>query len=446
MREDFDFIVLGAGSAGLAAAFRARRHGARVALMEPGLLGGTCVNVGCVPKKAMWFAATAASGQELAVDYGFATRPGALDWDVFVDRRQHYIERIHDSYRRRLREAGIALVPAAGTLVAPDTVRTEGREWRAPHILVATGSRPRRLDLPGFDLGLVSDDFFALRACPERVAVIGGGYVGLELAGIYRALGAWVDLYTRGSLLHEFDREIMDALGEHMRDQGIEMHTACPVLGLHREGGRLAIDCEDAVPPHAYDVVQWAVGRTPRSDGLGLEALGVRLGERGHVQTDGQGFTGVAGIHALGDVGTGRELTPVAIAQARKLADRLFAGTDSEPLRPEIIPSVLFSHPPVATVGLSEEQARERHGDAVQVYRSRFTPMSQALASRSQRSLMKLVCVGEEERVVGVHMVGEGADEMLQGFAVAVTMGACKADLDATVAIHPTSAEELVLM
>lgn len=446
MSDDFDFIVLGAGSAGLAASFRATRHGARVALLEPALLGGTCVNVGCVPKKAMWFAANAASGQELAVDYGFASRPGALDWGAFVDRRQRYIERIHDSYRRRLREAGITVVPASGTLIGPDRVDAGSRHLRAPHILIATGSRPRRLDLPGFELGLVSDDFFALHACPERVAVVGGGYVGIELAGIYRALGAWVDLYTRGPLLREFDREVMDVLAEHMHGQGIETHTVCPVLGLHREGGGIALDCADAVPPRPYDVVQWAVGRTARSNGLGLEALGVRLGERGHVLTDEYGHTGVAGIHALGDVGPDRKLTPVAIAQARKLADRLFAGIESPPLRPETIPSVLFSHPPVATVGLTEEQARERHGDDVRIYHSRFTPMSQALASRPQRSLMKLVCVGPDERLAGVHVVGEGADEMLQGFAVAVTMGARKADLDATVAIHPTSAEELVLM
>ncbi|RAP57578.1 glutathione-disulfide reductase [Oleiagrimonas sp. MCCC 1A03011] len=442
----FDYIVLGAGSGGLASAFRAARHGARVALLEPGSLGGTCVNLGCVPKKAMWYAAQAAEDVQRAREFGFDIAPGALDWGHFVARRQAYIERIHAVYRDRIREAGIELIATRGHLRAADRVDAQGETLCAPHVLIATGGRPRRLATPGFASGMVSDDFFALRECPHSVAVIGGGYVGCELAGVLHALGAHVDLYARSVLLSHFDHELSDALADSMRAQGIGVHLHAGIPDVRREGGALHLDQIESGEAAPYEQVLWALGRVPNSDDIGLGTVPLALDAEGHIRTDEQQNTSVPGVYAVGDV-TGRmALTPVAVAAGRRLSDRLFGADPEAHLDYRNIPSVVFAHPPLGAVGDTEQQARSRYGDAVRVYRSRFTPMVSALSDHPQRSLMKLVCVGEEERVVGVHLFGPGSDEMLQGFAVAVKMGARKADLDATVAIHPTSAEELVLL
>lgn len=440
-----DLVVLGGGSGGLATAFRAASHGARVVLLEPKALGGTCVNVGCVPKKAMWYAAQVAEQQHLALDYGFESTPGALDWAHFIELRQQYIKRIHASYDKRLEEAGITVIAERGRLTGPHTVQAGDQQIVAEHIVLATGAHPRRIDIPGFDLGMVSDGFFDLRACPQHVAIIGGGYIGVEFAGVLRALGAEVDLFTHHHLLRGFDLDLTLALGEAMESQGIGMYTQCNVTGLRKCSDGLLIDC-DAGELGRYDKVIWAVGRLPNSDGIGLEEQGVASDERGHVLTDSQQNTHAPGIYALGDVTNRTALTPVAIAAGRKLADRLFVGDADARLDYDNIPSVVFSHPPMASVGLSEAEARELHGDQVQCFSSNFTPMQLSLSRHPQKSLFKMVCAGPEQRVVGVHIFGPGADEMLQGFAVAVKMGARKADFDATVAIHPTSAEELVLM
>lgn len=446
MSQTHDLIVLGAGSGGLATAFRAAGHGARVALLEPAALGGTCVNVGCVPKKAMWYAAQVAATQQQAVDYGFDLTPGHLDWPVFVARRQRYIDNIHASYRKRIEAAGIELIPARGRLRAPRTVEAADRTLVAPHIVLATGAHPRRLDLPGFDLGIDSDGFFDLQACPPRVAVIGGGYVGVELAGVLHGLGARVDLLARGRLLHGFDHEMTDALGEWMRADGIGVHCQCQVRRVRREPDGLHLETDDGAGEKTCDLVLWAVGRVANTRELGLETAGVVCDADGHVQADAFQDTSAGGIHAIGDVTAYPALTPVAIAAGRRLADRLFGGQPQARLDYTDIPSVVFAHPPLASVGLDEGAARERHGEDVRCYRSRFTPMQLALSEAPRKALMKLVCAGEDERVVGVHILGPGADEMIQGFAVAVKMGARKADFDATVAVHPTSAEELVLM
>ncbi|RAO75397.1 glutathione-disulfide reductase [Dyella jiangningensis] len=447
MADTFDLIVLGGGSGGLAAAFRAARHGARVALLEPGALGGTCVNVGCVPKKALWFAAQLAQQQTLAQDYGFATRVGQLDWEHFRQLRQSYIDGIRLRYDARLEEAGIQVFAETGRFVAPDTIATSsGDELRATQILIATGGRPRRLDLPGFDLGLVSDDIFALHQLPRRIAVIGGGYIAVEFAGLLRALGSEVTLHVRNRMLTDFDAELVDALGERMHEQGIAITGQVQVTGLHREGQDIVIDDEVNGPCGPYDAVLWAVGRVPNSDRLDLDAAGVHVDEGGHVVTDAWQATNVAGISAVGDVTERPQLTPVAVAAGRRLADRLFGGQPNSRLDYENIPTVVFAEPPLAMIGMTEAQAREFHGDQVHVYRSRFTPLQWAVAGRTAPSLMKVLCVGDDERVVGIHVLGPGADEMLQGFAVAMKMGMRKRDLDATVAIHPSSAEELVLM
>lgn len=447
MADTFDLIVLGGGSGGLAAAFRAARHGARVAMLEPGALGGTCVNVGCVPKKALWYAAQLAQEQQLARDYGFATNPGPFDWEHFRQLRQNYIDGIRQRYATRLAEAGIQVFAETGRFVSPDTVATScGDELRATQILIATGGRPRRLDLPGFDLGLVSDDIFALHHLPRRIAVIGGGYIAVEFAGLLRALGSEVTLHVRHRMLNDFDAELVDVLGERMREQGITITGQVQVSGLHREGDDIVIDDEVNGPCGPYDAVLWAVGRVPNSDRLDLDAAGVHVDEGGHVVTDAWQTTNVPGISAVGDVTERPQLTPVAVAAGRRLADRLFGRQPDSRLDYENIPTVVFAEPPLAMIGMTEAQAREFHGDQVHVYRSRFTPLQLAVAGRMFPSLMKILCVGEDERVVGIHVLGPGADEMLQGFAVAMKLGLRKRDLDATVAIHPSSAEELVLM
>jgi glutathione reductase (NADPH) len=440
-------IVLGAGSGGLAAAFRAARHGARVALLDPGALGGTCVHRGCVPKKALWFAAQWAQAQQFALAAGFASQPGPLDWERFREVRTRYIDAIDQRYAQRLQQAGVQLIRQAGRFVSADTIELgDGHRLQAAHVVIATGARPRTLAVPGFRLGMVSDDIFALQTLPRRVAIVGGGYVAVEFAGLLQALGSEVDVLAHERLLADFDAELVQALQEQMQGQGIRIHLHSAVQAAHRSADGILLDDAVAGTRGPYDALLWAVGRVPNSGSLGLAAVGVDIDEDGHVRTDARQDTRVAGIHAVGDVTGRKALTPVAVAAGRRLADRLFGGQPEAQLDYENIPSVAFSKPPLGMVGLTEEEARERHGDAVVIHRSRFTPMQWALAGQAGQSVMKLVCVGSDERVVGIHALGPGADEMLQGFAVALKLGLRKRDLDATVAIHPTSAEEFVLM
>ena len=449
MIASHDLIVLGAGSAGLATAFRAARHGARVALLEPGALGGTCVHRGCVPKKAWWFAAQLAQAQQLALEFGFASQPGPLDWQHFAGLRQRYIDTIDQRYAERLPQAGVQLLRQAGRFVAADTIElADGNRLQAAQVVIATGARPRRLALPGFELGMVSDDMFTLAALPRRVAIVGGGYVAVEFAGLLRALGSEVDVLAHERLLEGFDEELVQALTRQMEVQGIRLshHSAVRAARCTPDGIVLDDDAS-AAARGPYDALLWAVGRVPNTEALGLAAAGVHVDDRGHVRTDVRQDTNVAGIHAVGDVTARKALTPVAVAAGRRLADRLFGGQPDAQLDYDNIPSVVFAEPPLGMVGLTEAQARRQHGDQVTVHRSRFTPMQWALAGRHEQSVMKLVCVGTEERVVGIHALGTGVDEMLQGFAVALRLGGLhKRDLEATVAIHPTSAEELVLM
>ena len=446
MSADFDLVVVGGGSGGLAGAFRAAQHGARVALLEPGALGGTCVNVGCVPKKAMWLAADLAHKLAIAKQLGFAL-PDALpklDWPAFIAFRQRYIGNIHQSYLKRLDAAGIALMPVRGRLQAPGVVACDnGVALRAPQVLLATGGQPWRPDIPGADLGTDSNDFFALTAAPARVAVIGGGYISVELGAVLQALGSRVELFVRGDrLLNGFDADISTQLAADLRQQGLRLHFDREVGSLGGSPGAITVDGEGG----PFDAVIFATGRRPNTHGLGLEAAGVALDWKGFVAVDAWQRTSVEGIHAVGDVTGQLALTPVAIAAARRLMDRVFGGKPDARLDYGNVPTVVFSHPPLSTVGLTEAQARERHGDAVIVHRTGFRPMLDALADVPQRSLFKLVCAGPEQRVVGIHLLGEGADEMLQGFAVALKRGITMDELHDTVAIHPTSAEELVLM
>ena len=446
--SDFDLIVLGAGSGGLAAAFRAAQHGARVALLEPGPLGGTCVNVGCVPKKAMWLAAHLADRIDLASRMGFPVGPVAPDWPTYITHRERYIENIHASYRKRIEAAGICTFPARGRLTAPDVVVAEGGlRLQAPQIVLATGGRPCRPTIPGAELGIDSDGFFDLRAAPKRVAIVGAGYIAVELAGILQALGSCVEVFARGTrLIASFDDELTAMLAENYRQAGVKLHFGYVLAAAESADDRFVLRDINDVQSAPFDALIWATGRQPNTEGLGLEHARVTIDALGYVEVDDFQRTNVEGIHAIGDVTSRVALTPVAIAAARRLMDRLFGGQPDAKLDYDTVPTVVFAQSPLGQVGLTEARARAQFGDAVRVYRADFRPMLHALADTPQRSLFKLVCVGEEERVVGIHLLGEGADEILQGFAVALKLGARKADLDATVAIHPTSAEELVLM
>lgn len=446
----YDLVVLGGGSGGLAGAFRAASHGARVALLEPGPLGGTCVNAGCVPKKAMWIAADLSAQAGLAARMGFELpETPRLDWARFVTGRQRYIEGIHDSYRHRLDKSGVALVAERGVLRAPDLVETDGgSQLRARHVLVATGSRPRALEVPGAGLAGTSDHFFGWHAPPGRVALLGGGYISVELAAVLQQLGCQVEIFARGDrLLPHADAEISALLAEDYHQMGIGLNFGYELSGIEDAGdGQVRLRDGSGALSAPFATLLSNIGRVANSAGIGLEAAGVALDGRGNVRVDRFQDTTAPGVHAVGDVTGKVTLTPVAIAAARRLMDRIFGGCEGACLDYDNIPTVVFSHPPIGAVGLTEGEARERHGDDVNVYRARFRPMRQALADRSIHSLFKVVCVGRGQRVVGIHLLGEAADEILQGFAVALKRGITLDDLQESVAIHPTSAEELVLV
>jgi glutathione reductase (NADPH) len=448
----FDYVVLGGGSGGLASARRAARHGAKVALVEAGDLGGTCVNVGCVPKKISWNAAELARSLTDSIDYGFGTN-FSFDFSSFKKKRDAYVERLRGIYRRNLENDGVTLVEGFGRLVSPrelSVTSSSGEDGRllAGFTLIATGGRPLVPSLPGAELGDTSDDFFAWERLPESAAIVGAGYVAVELAGVLSALGTKVTLCLRGEApLRWFDASITTILLEEMSRSGIQIVPNFTSGSLTKVDGALELRGASGQAIDGVERVVWAIGRQPNTRNIGLETLGVSLDERGHVVVDARQESNVPGVLALGDV-TGRmPLTPVAIAAGRRLADRLFGGQADAKLDYEDIPSVVFSHPPLATVGLTEAEARARHGDElVRTYQTRFTDMYSGLLERRPATVMKLVTLLPTERVLGIHLVGRGVDEIIQGFAVAVRMGATKADLDRTVAVHPTAAEELVTL
>jgi len=447
MNQQFDLIAIGGGSGGLAVVERAAQLGQRVALVDPGPVGGTCVNRGCVPKKVMWYAANLAHAVKDAPAFGVDAGGSRTDWQRLVTDRNAYVARINDYWSGWLDTQGITQIPGYARFVDADTIEVNGERYSAPSIVIATGGRPLVPRLPGAELGITSDGFFELTGQPRRVAVIGGGYIGVELAGVLRALGSEVTLAAlEERLLWAFDPIIGETLAENMTADGIGLHLGCEVTALEHTAAGIAVAVKGGGLIDGLDQVIWAVGRAPNTRGLGLEAIGVEVLPNGIVPTDACQRTNVPGILALGDI-TGREpLTPVAVAAGRRLAERLFGPDPESRLDYENVPTVVFAHPPAGKVGLTEAEARARFGDTLTVYETTFTPMRYALAGHGPKSAMKLVCAGPEERVVGIHLIGDGVDEMLQGFAVAVKMGATKADLDATMAIHPSSAEELVTL
>jgi len=445
--QAFDLLSIGGGSGGLACAQRAAEYGAKAAVVESQRLGGTCVNVGCVPKKVMWNAAGVAQSLADAQDYGFDVKVGGNDWALLKRKRDAYVLRLNGIYERNLAAKGVTYVRGAARFVDKNTVEVNGERLTARHIVIATGGAATVPALPGAEFGITSDGFFSLERRPTRVAVVGSGYIACELAGSFHELGSEVELFIRKShLLTGFDAMLGKSLMREMRAQGMTIHEQVVPTRLRDDSGVKTLTVADGREFAGFDCVLWAIGRTANVTGLDLSAAGVAVDDRDFIVTDALQNTTVPGIHAIGDV-TGRAaLTPVAIAAGRRLSDRLFGGKADRRLEYTMIPTVVFTHPPIGTVGASEAEARAEYGDAVKVYVADFTPMYHALTARKTHTDMKLVCVGPEQRIVGCHIIGTGADEMLQGFAVAIRMGATKRDFDDTVAIHPTSAEELVTM
>lgn len=444
---DYDYLAIGGGSGGIASINRAAMYGKKCAIVEASHLGGTCVNVGCVPKKVMWFAGQIAEAFKLAPDYGFDISVNGLNWQTLIENRQAYIHRIHQSYDNVLNKNKVDVIHGYGVLQDKNSVKVGDRIITAEHILIATGGEPMIPEITGKEYILDSDGFFELQSLPKSVVVVGAGYIAVEIAGVLNALGSETHLVLRKDKpLREFDEMISTALTEELIEQGIRLHKKTQIQTIEKssDGNLHLTTAGENLPP--VEKVIYAIGRSPKTYELNLEKIGVDLDAHGYIITDEFQNTSVSNIYAVGD-NTGRaQLTPVAVAAGRRLSERLFNNKPEEKLDYENIPTVVFSHPAIGTVGLTEEQARKQYGNEVKTYQSNFTAMYTAVTQHRQPTKMKLVCVGENEKVVGVHIFGLGADEMLQGFAVAVKMGATKADFDNTVAIHPTSAEELVTM
>ena len=447
MTVKLDLLVLGGGSGGLAHAQKASEYDIKAAVIENGPLGGTCVNVGCVPKKVMWYTAQHAHYIEHARDYGFDVVTHGHDWSQLKEARDRYIARLNSIYAGNLTRRGVELIRGTARFLDAKTIDVDGRRYSADRIVIATGGYPIVPRLPGAELGFTSDGFFDLEVRPERVAIVGSGYVSVELAGVFNGLGSDTTVLIRkDGVLRSFDRMLGEELRTAMEAGGISFESSVLPQALEQTAGGLELVALDGRRFGPFDGVLWAVGRSPNTEDLDLDAAGVAYDASGFVPVDDWQRTNVEHISAIGDV-TGRvALTPVAIAAGRRLADRLYGGMDDRQLDYRLIPTVIFTHPPVGTIGMTEDEARQEFGDDMCVYESRFTPMYYALSEEKQRTMMKLITAGQDERIVGCHIIGEGADEMLQGFAVAIRMGATKKDFDDTVAIHPTSAEELVTM
>lgn len=451
MTKHFDYLVIGGGSGGIASANRAGMHGAKVGLIEARDLGGTCVNLGCVPKKVMWYVAKMLGDIQLYSDgysVEFAEEP-KLNFKKLKENRDNYINFLHTAYQRGLDSNNVEVIKGYGRFVDKNTVEVDGEKYTADHILIASGGRPQRLNIPGGDLGIDSDEFFDLEELPESAAIIGGGYIGVEISGLLRTFGVKTHLFEfLPSVLYTFDSIIKDGFMEITEREGYKdtIHTNAAVTEVEQMGNKYKLHFADG-STHETDLVLWATGRAPNVEGMNLEKIGVELTDNGHIKVDEYQNTTVENVYAVGDVIGKINLTPVAIAAGRRLSERLFNNKTNLKLDYTNIPTVVFTEPPIGTVGLTEEEALAEYGEGnLKIYTSVFTSMHSAITANRQKSYMKLVCVGEDEKIVGLHGIGQGMDEMLQGFAVAVKMGATKADFDDTVAIHPTAAEEFVTM
>jgi len=446
MVKEYDYIVIGGGSGGIASANRAAMHGAKVILFEGKEVGGTCVNVGCVPKKVMWYGAQVAETlHRYAGEYGFDVTINKFDFATLKANRQAYIDRIHGSYERGFDSNGVERVYEYARFVDPHTVEVAGERYTAPHILIATGGHALYPNIPGSEYGITSDGFFELDEVPKRTAVIGAGYIAVEVAGVLNALGSDTHLFVRKDRpLRTFDKDIVDVLVDEMAKSGPTLHThanATEVVKNTDDSLTISFDNGETI---TVDCLIWAIGRAANTSGFGLEKTGVKLTEKGTIYSDEFENTSVPGIYALGDVTGKLDLTPVAVKAGRQLSERLFNNKADAKLDYTDVATVVFSHPVIGSVGLTEEKAIAKYGpENIKVYKSSFTPMYTALGDNRQPSTMKLVTLGDDEKIIGLHGIGYGVDEMIQGFSVAIKMGATKADFDNTVAIHP---EEFVTM
>jgi len=443
---DYDLFVIGAGSGGVRASRIAAGFGARVAICEERYLGGTCVNVGCVPKKLFVYASHVREDVEDAAGYGWEIAAPRFDWPALRGAKDKEISRLNGVYGRLLDNAGVTRIGGRGRVVDPHTVEVAGERYTARHILVATGSWPITPPIAGAEHMISSNELFHLEALPKRIVIVGGGYIGTEFAAIFHGFGVEVSLVHRGELLlpPTFDGDVRRILTETLRKKDVDIHLDRTVEAVVKTGDAFEAVLDDGTRIEA-DLVLCACGRRALTQGLGLEEAGVVLDEQGNVVVDAYYRSSVPSILAVGDVIGWVQLTPVALAEGTRVARNLFGGGEPEALDYDAIPTAIFTQPPVGTVGLSEEEAREQVAN-VTVFRSEFRPMKHTLSGRDERTMMKLVVDADTDRVLGVHMVGPDAGEIIQGFAVALRCGATKAQLDSTVGIHPTAAEELVTM
>lgn len=447
MAYDFDLFVIGAGSGGVRAARIAAAHGARVAIAERQYLGGTCVNVGCVPKKLMTFAASYAHHLEDARGFGWHVGDSRHDWKALIANKEREIGRLNEAYQRLLDGPGARTFWGEARIEDPHTIRIGDQSVTAEKILVATGGRPVLPNVPGApEHGITSDDVFFLEEMPKRVVVVGAGYIGVEFAGIFARLGAEVTMAHRGQMIlnDNFDLDVRRVLQAELEKQGVVYAFDCRITGVEKTSGGVLVHRSNC-PAIEVDQILFATGRAPNTDGLGLAELGVEVRANGAVHVDAEDRTNVPSIFAIGDVTDRVQLTPVATAEGHAFADRHFAR-NPRTISYADVPTAVFANPPVAQVGLTEDQAVARFDDDLDIYQAEFKAMRFALADRDEKTLMKLVVQRSTSRVLGAHMVGQDAPEIIQGFAVAVKMGATKADFDATIGIHPTSAEEFVTL
>ncbi|PAV73225.1 hypothetical protein WR25_14314 [Diploscapter pachys] len=447
--REFDYLVLGGGSGGIASARRAREFNVSVGLIEHGRLGGTCVNVGCVPKKVMYNCSLHAEFIRDHADYGFDVTFNKFDWSVIQQSRDAYIKRLNGIYENNLNGSKVELFRGKASFASDGTIEVNGEKLKAKHTLIAVGGFPAIPSIPGAEYGIDSDGFFELKHLPKKTVVVGAGYIAVELAGMLANLGSETHLLIRfDKVLRTFDETLSTGLTEEIDKGPIHLHRQTQITEVtKRSDGLLTLKLNNGNTIDEVETLIWAVGRTPATKALNLQNVGIKTDGKGYIIVDEYQNTSVPGIYSVGD-DTGKfELTPVAIAAGRRLAHRLFNGETENFLKYENIATIVFSHPLIGTVGLTEAEAISRYGkENITLYKSKFNPMYFAVTKHKEPSIMKIICAGKEEKVVGIHLMGFGADEMLQGFAVAVTMGATKAQFDNCVAIHPTSAEELVTM
>ncbi|CAJ0945676.1 unnamed protein product, partial [Mesorhabditis belari] len=447
--KEYDYLVIGGGSGGVASARRAREFGVSVALVESGRLGGTCVNVGCVPKKVMYNCAMHAEMIRDHKDYGFDVTVNKFDWSVIKNSRDAYVRRLNSIYDNLVSNSSKCdLIRGKATFDADGSVLVNGERYKGKHTLIAVGGMPTIPDIPGANYGIDSDGFFELENLPKKTVVVGAGYIAVELAGILGALGSETHLLIRyKEVLRTFDKDLSKVLTECYESGPVKLHKETQIKQVEKlESGLLKVTTNHGVIEDVETLI-WAIGRHSLTKDLNLDKAGVHMDKNGNVLVDKFQNTNVEGIYSVGD-DTGKwQLTPVAIAAGRRLAHRLFNGEKDLHLSYEDIPTVVFSHPVLGTVGLTEDEAIKKYGkENINLYKSKFTPMYYSVCEHKEPAFFKMICAGDDEKVVGIHILGAGSDEMLQGFAVAVKMGATKKQFDDTIAIHPTSAEELVTL